>query len=109
MFSIFLKLINILDTTKMNTSQLIVELSQRVNIPKVKTEELLEDVVSVMIQQLNENNMIVIHNFGTLELKKKGERVNVHPVTGKRTLIPPKLTVSYRPSLSLKGKIKEVK
>ena len=93
----------------MNTSQLISELSQRLDIPKVKTEELLEGVVSIIAQQLNENNIIAIQHFGTLELKKKGERVNVHPVTGKRTLIPPKLTVNYKPSLSLKGKIKEAK
>ena len=93
----------------MNTSQLIVELAQRLDIPKVKTEELLSGVVSIINQQLNENNSIAIQHFGTLEIKKKGERVNVHPVTGKRTLIPPKLTVSYKPSLSLKGKIKETK
>ena len=93
----------------MNASKLTVELSRRLDIPKVKTEELLENVVSIINQQLNENNIVTILHFGTLELKKKGERINVHPATGKRTLIPPKLTVNYKPALSLKGKIKELK
>ncbi len=90
----------------MNTSTLIVELSHRLEIPKTKIGELLEGTVSIITQQLNENNTVAIQHFGTFEIKKKEERVNVHPISGKRTLIPPKLTVNYKPSPSLKEKIR---
>ena len=90
----------------MNTAKLIVELSRRLSLPKTIIGELLGNTVAIVTQQLTENNLVSIQHFGTLEVKKKEERINVHPATGKRTLIPPKLTVSYKPAPSLKEKIK---
>jgi len=48
-------------------------------------------------------------NFGTLEVKKRQERFSVQPNTGKKLLIPPKLIVKYRASVSFNKKLKELK
>ena len=44
--------------------------------------------------------------FGTFEVKKKMERIVVNPVTRQRLLVPPKLSLTFKPCPALKGKVK---
>ena len=55
--------------------------------------------------RLKVDNSIGFQGFGTLEVRKKEERISVHPVTKIRTLIPPKLVVSFKQSNILKEKL----
>ena len=59
-----------------------------------------------MSQELQDGNSVSIQGFGTFDVKKKMERISVNPVTHQRMLIPPKLVLSYKPSVSLKEKFK---
>jgi DNA-binding protein HU-beta len=59
-----------------------------------------------MIQHLQNGKTITIQGFGSFEIKKKAERISVHPATQKRMFVPPKLTVIYKPGASLKDKLK---
>jgi nucleoid DNA-binding protein len=49
---------------------------------------------------------VQVPGFGTFEPKKRDERVMVHPSTGKRMLVPPKVVVGFKISNVLKAKIK---
>ena len=51
-------------------------------------------------------NNIAIQGFGTFEVKKKLERISINPATQQRMLIPPKLVLTYKPSVTLKEKFK---
>ena len=57
-------------------------------------------------QELQDGNTISLQGFGTFEVKKKLERISVNPVTQQRMLIPPKLVLAYKPSVTLKEKFK---
>jgi len=59
-----------------------------------------------MTQELQDGKTVVVQGFGTFEVKKKLERISVNPVTQQRLLIPPKLVLTYKPSVSLKEKFK---
>ena len=59
-----------------------------------------------MSQELQDGNSVSIQGFGTFDVKKKMERISDNPVTHQRMLIPPKLVLSYKPSVSLKEKFK---
>ena len=61
-----------------------------------------------MTQELQEGKIIAIQGFGTFEVKKKMERISVNPSTQQRMLIPPKLVLTYKPSITLKEKFKQV-
>lgn len=63
-------------------------------------------LVEVMTEQWQNNDSIVIQNFGSFEIKKKLERISVNPVTKQRLLVPPKLVLTFRPSNVLKDKFK---
>ena len=49
---------------------------------------------------------IQLAGFGTFEVKKKVERISVNPTTKQRMLVPPKLVLTYKPSILLKEKFK---
>lgn len=90
----------------MNNKEFISELSKRLGYTTKDVSDLLTVTVSVIIKQLQEGNSVFIQNFGTFEVKKKTERISVNPVTKQRMLVPPKLVLTYKPSVTLKEKFK---
>ncbi len=68
--------------------------------------QFVSSVLNVMSQELQDGKSVVIQGFGSFDVKKKLERISVNPVTRQRMLIPPKLVLSYKPSITLKEKFK---
>jgi len=93
----------------MNTLELTSSLAQKLLLSKTEVTQRLEDTVAVVIAELLKNKSVSFHNFGTLEVKKREERISVNPASGKRMLVPPKLVVKFKMSNSLKDKLKGVK
>lgn len=89
----------------MNHKELISTLSSKLNLSKEDVSTLLETFNDCCKEQLEESNTIGFQSFGTFEVRKKEERISVHPVTHIRTLIPPKLVVSFKQSSILKEKL----
>lgn len=90
----------------MNNKEFTSELSKRLGYTLKDTSELMSSLLSGMTQQLEDGNVIAIQGFGTFEVKKKAERISVSPTSKQRMLVPPKLVLTYRPSILLKEKFK---
>lgn len=90
----------------MNNKEFTAELSKRLGYTQKDTSELISSMLSFMTEQLEEGNGIVIQGFGSFEVKKKIERISVSPTTKQRMLVPPKLVLTYKPSIALKEKFK---
>lgn len=90
----------------MNNKEFIAELSRRLGYTNKDASQLVSSVIGVMTQELQEGNSVTILGFGTFDVKKKLERISVNPVTQQRMLIPPKLALNFKPSVSLKEKFK---
>ncbi|GBU08050.1 DNA-binding protein [Bacteroidales bacterium] len=90
----------------MNAAEFTSELSKRLRKQKSEVADLIEHSVQIITEQVIEDNSVSISNFGSFELKKREERINVNPSTGIKMLIPPKLVIAYKVSPSLKDKIK---
>ena len=90
----------------MNNKEFISELSRKLVYTNKDTSQLVSSVIGVMTQELQDGNNIVIQGFGTFEVKKKLERISINPATQQRMLIPPKLVLTYKPSVTLKEKFK---
>lgn len=90
----------------MNNKEFISELADRLGYTIKDTAELINSLLDNMTQGLEDGNAISIQSFGVFEVKKKGERISVNPLTKQRMLIPPKLVLAYRPSNILKDKFK---
>lgn len=90
----------------MNNKEFIADLASRTKMSSKEAASMASAAVSAIIGELMEENTIVVPGFGTFEVKKKLERVLVNPTTKQRMLIPPKMTVNFKPNTALKSKVK---
>ena len=72
-----------------------------------EAQKTIDAMVSLMGENFQEGNSVAMANFGTFEVKKKLERIIINPSTGQRMLVPPKLTLAFKPTPQTKEKIKK--
>lgn len=92
----------------MNHKELIASMAAKMNAPKSMVADLLETTIQICTEQLVEEKTIGFQSFGNFEVRKKDERLSVHPATQIRTLVPPKLVVNFKQSNILKDKLKDL-
>lgn len=92
----------------MKHKDLLIAIASSMNQSEETVEKLVDATVEILRSQLIEGNTIGLQGFGSFELRRKEERLSVHPVTKIRTLIPPKLVVNFKQSSTLKVKLKEI-
>lgn len=92
---------------KMNNKEYISELSQRCGYTQENTQKLVRAVLDKMASGFDEGENIFIPSFGTFELKNRMERIVVNPSTGQRMMVPPKLILNFKPSASIKEKLRK--
>ena len=92
----------------MNNKEFTSELAERLGYTIKDTAELIGSLLSDMVQELEEGNVIAVQGFGSFEVKKKAERISVNPANGKRYLVPPKLVPVFKPGTTVKNRLKEL-
>ena len=90
----------------MNNKEFIAELAERTGYSVKDTQKLASNLIDALGDALQEDNSVLVPNFGVFETKKKMERVMVNPATGQRMLVPPKLVLSFKPNQTWKDKLK---
>lgn len=90
----------------MNNKEFIAELASRTGFSAKDTQTLVNNIVNAMGDVFQEDNTVLVPNFGVFETKKKLERIMVNPGSGQRMLVPPKLVLNFKPTQTLKDKLK---
>ena len=90
----------------MNNKEFIAELAERTGYTAKVTQKLATNLIHAMADTFQEDNAVLVPNFGVFETKKKMERIMVNPSTGQRMLVPPKLVLSFRPNQTWKSQLK---
>ena len=90
----------------MNNKEFIAELAERTGYSPKDTQKLAGNLIDARGDAFQEDNSILVPNFGVFETKKKMERIMVNPATGQRMLVPPKLVLSFKPNQTWKDKLK---
>ena len=90
----------------MNNKEFIAELASRTGFSAKDTQTLVNNIVNAMGDAFQEDNAVLVPNFGIFETKKKMERIMVNPASGQRMLVPPKLVLNFKPTQTLKEKLK---
>ena len=86
----------------MNNKELIAGMSARLGKSPKDVQQMVSAFVTEMASHLSEDDSLAIQGFGTFEVKKKLERVVTNPNTKQKMLVPPRLALSFKPSLMLK-------
>jgi DNA-binding protein HU-beta/integration host factor subunit alpha len=90
----------------MNNKEFIAELAERTGYTAKDTQKLATNLINAMADTFQEDNAVLVPNFGVFETKKKMERIMVNPASGQRMLVPPKLVLNFKPNQTLKEKLK---
>ena len=89
----------------MNNKEFINALATRLQENPKTVKQHVEALVDALANMLDEGASLNVQGFGTYEVKKKKERIIVHPITKQRQLVPPKLVIAFKPSPTLKDKV----
>lgn len=92
----------------MNNKEFIAELAQQTGYKQKDVESLIRTMVDAMGDIFENVDSITVPNFGVFDVKKKLERIVVNPGTQQRMLVPPKLVLSFKPTTSMKEKMKNL-
>lgn len=90
----------------MDNKKLIETIAANLGRSTKDVSKLVEALAGVLSTRCGELDSVYVPGFGTFEPKKRNERVMVHPATGKRMLVPPKVVLGFKVSNVLKTKLK---
>ena len=92
----------------MNNKEFVGALARNLDTSPTEVQECINALNTAVLNILGENDTLSLKSFGTFEVKKRLERVATNPATQQKMLVPPKLYLSFKPSLSLKDAINEL-
>ena len=88
----------------MSNKEFIAALSRELKYTTKETTVYVNALVQEMGAQLEDGNQLSISGFGSFDVRQKLERVLINPSTKQRMLVPPKMSISFKPAPSLKEK-----
>ena len=88
----------------MSNKEFIAALSRELKYTTKETTVYVNALVQEMGAQLEDGNQLSISGFGSFDVRKKLERVLINPSTKQRMLVPPKMSISFKPAPNLKEK-----
>ncbi len=92
----------------MKHKELITAITVKLDRSEPVVEKLLNSTVELIRSQLADGQSVALQGLGLLEVKRKEERLSVHPMTKVRTIVPPKQVVGFKQSTAMKSKLKEL-
>lgn len=90
----------------MDTKVLVSKLAIQLGRDAADVSKCVSAFAGILVDSLQNGDSVSLPGFGSFEPKLRMERVSVHPASGKKLLVPPKLTVGFKPSAILKQKVR---
>ncbi len=91
----------------MSNKEFISSLASATGHSSRDTQVLVNHLLAELTSLFEDENQLSVQGFGNFDVKKKMERVIVHPGTGQRMLVPPKLILSFKSSAILKERMQK--
>ena len=63
--------------------------------------EMVNDIIDLIIEGLQNNEIVKIHNFGTFKLKRKKSRIGRNPKTKEEVLIKDRKVITFKASKNI--------
>ena len=76
-------------------------INQEFGFSRKECLDIVNDIIEIIIEGLNLNNSVKIHNFGTFKIKRKKSRIGRNPKTKKEVLIQDRNVISFKASKKL--------
>lgn len=70
---------------------------------------MLDALTDAITRSASAMDTVAVPGFGSFEPKKRAERVMAVPSTGRRLLLPPKVSLGFRPAALFKQQMRDIK
>ena len=87
--------------------EIVNSIYMQIGFSKKISENLLEDVFQIILNNIISNNKVKIAKFGTFLLRKKNRRIGRNPKTKEEKIISERNVILFRPSKELKKLIND--
>ena len=81
---------------------LINSIYMQIGFSKKISENLLEDMMQIIIENLKKNKKLKISKFGTFSIRNKKSRIGRNPLTKEKKIISSRNVILFRPSKEFK-------
>ena len=82
--------------------EIINSIYMQIGFSKIISENLLDDIINIIINNLKKHKKIKISNFGTFTIRSKKSRVGRNPKTKEEKKISERNVVLFKPSKDFK-------
>ena len=90
----------------MDNKKLVETVAKNLGRSTDDVNKLMEALVGVLSARCGDMDSVHVPGFGSFEPVMRKERVTTNSTTGKRTLVPPKIALTFKVSNVLKTKLK---
>ena len=90
----------------MNNKEFAQRLAKKIGLSAKQITELQSALIDNVVEEVRQGNVVSLQGFGNFELKEKAARKMYNPTTQETIIIPARYTLGYKPSNTLKDKIK---
>tara|TARA_E500000178_G_C16679385_1_gene598634 strand:+ start:361 stop:678 length:318 start_codon:yes stop_codon:yes gene_type:complete len=70
--------------------------------------DIVNDIIEIIINGLNSNSIVKIHNFGTFKRKRKKSRIGRNPKTKEEVLIQERNVITFKASRNILSYLNKV-
>ena len=92
----------------MTKSELIETVSDRVDIPKNRAQELVDSVFDAMKDALLDENRIELRGFGSFSIREYDARMGRNPRTGEKVFVDEKKSVHFKVGKELRQRVDDL-
>ncbi len=82
-------------------------ISQELNITNTKAKQLLTDFLECLEQTILEEKKVLFSGFGSFEVRKRKRIIGRNPKTMEEVIVPPRKALCFKASMKLKKIINE--
>ena len=83
--------------------EIINSIYMQIGFSKKISENLLEDLLNLLIENLKKNKKVKISNFGTFTVRNKKSRIGRNPITKEEKVISKRNVILFKPSKEFKS------
>lgn len=91
----------------MNKKDLVDKIAAEQNVTKARAEEILNAVLSTIVEEVKAGETVKIPGFGNFVAKTRKQREAVIPNSQKRVIVPSYKVVGFKPAKNLKEEVKK--
>ena len=89
----------------MTNKEFLEKVSQKTGFEMTDVKPLAAALIDTVLESIAQGNSVTIQGFGSFEPREKASRKIYNPTTKDYIVVPPKTTLSYKMSATLKEKL----